>query len=118
MADAPQHLAFPLRFERDRQGRVRAATNPQRSTAEIADCVEVIVRSQQGDWLMLPTLGRPDLMFTTEPELQIAQLQDVIDEHEPDARAIVEREDIDPDDPHVLRLHVMWEMLIEEDTGA
>lgn len=113
MADlVPRHFAMPFRFERLRDGRSRAAYTEQGSTTEIADAVEAVVRTVAGERLTLPTFGRPELAFQSNAELARSQLAIAIDEGEPRARGIVEG-DFDPNDPAVLRLRAMFELLVE-----
>jgi hypothetical protein len=103
----PRHFALPFRFAGagDRQ----AATTEQDTVAEIADCVELTVRTVAGQRLTLPTFGRPEtLEFATDADLAAAQLEAAIDEAEPRARPIVEG-DYDPTDPAVLRLRALFQ---------
>lgn len=111
----PRHFAVPFRFERFRgMGRARAATTLQGTPAEIADCVELVIRTVSGERQTLPTFGRPDtLEFASSLELARVQLQQAIDDGEPRARAIVEG-DYDSTDPAVMRLRAMYELRLEE----
>lgn len=109
----PRHFAVPFRFETLRSGRARAATTLQDDPSEVADCVEVILRTTAGERASLPGFGRPDtLEFGIGVDLARAQLQTAIDESEPRARAIVEG-DYDPTDPGVMRLRAMYELTRE-----
>jgi hypothetical protein len=109
----PRHFSVPFRFEQLRTGRVRAASTLQETPEEVADCVELIVRTVAGERATLPGFGRPDsLEFGTGLDLARAQLQTAIDESEPRARAIVEG-DYDPNDPGVMRLRAMYELTWE-----
>jgi hypothetical protein len=106
----PRHFAIPFRFERTRDGRAHAATTLQGSEAEIADCVELVVRTRAGERSTLPGFGRPDrLEFSPSAELARSQLQLAIEDAEPRARPIVEG-DFDPTDPAVMRLRAMFEL--------
>lgn len=109
----PRHFTIPFRFETLRTGRARAASTEQDTPAEVADCVEVIIRTTAGERAQLPGFGRPDsLEFGTGVDLARAQLQTAIDESEPRARAVVEG-DYDPNDPGVMRLRAMYELTWE-----
>jgi hypothetical protein len=104
---------MPFRFEQLRTGRVRAVSTLQDTPAEVADCVEVIVRTVAGERATLPGFGRPDsLEFGLGAVHARAQLQTAIDESEPRARPIVEG-DYDEIDPGVLRLRAMYELTWE-----
>lgn len=106
----PRHFALPFRFVVDPMGGQGAATTVQDTTAEIADCVELAVRTVAGERLTLPSFGRPEaLEFTVEPDLARSQLQIAIDEAEPRARAIVDG-DYDPTDPATLRIRAMFQL--------
>lgn len=58
MARAP-HFAFPFRLH----GHAFAVTE-QDSPAEIADCVEAVLRTPQGTRMDAPAYGRPDETFS------------------------------------------------------
>jgi hypothetical protein len=109
----PRHFTIPFRFETLRTGRARAASTIQGTPSEVADCVEVIIRTVAGERQQLPGFGRPDtLEFGTGVDLARAQLQTAIDESEPRARGIVEG-DYDPNDTGVMRLRAMYELTWE-----
>lgn len=112
----PVHFALPFRFVRGAGGGVSAATHPEGSADEIADCVELALRTVQGQRTTLPTFGRPDLLeFSTQPEVAAALLQATIDEAEPRARGVVDGEH-DPHDPGVMRLTAMFALTYIEET--
>ena len=109
----PRHFAYPFRFEKLRTGQARVASTLQDTPEEVADAVEVIVRTTAGERATLPGFGRPDSLESgTGVDLARAQLQTAIDESEPRARAIVEG-DYDPNDPGVMRLRAMYELTWE-----
>lgn len=109
----PRHFAVPFRFAQDRTGRAQAATTRQDEPAEVADCVELIVRTTAGERATLPGFGHPDsLEFGVGVDLARAQLQAAIDESEPRVRSILEG-DYDPTDPGVIRLRAMYELTRE-----
>jgi hypothetical protein len=109
----PRHFAFPFRFETLRTGRTRAVSTEQDTPEEIADCVEVCIRTVAGERATLAGFGRPDtLEFGVSADLARAQLRTAIDEAEPRARPVVEG-DYDPTDPAVLRLRAMYELTKE-----
>jgi hypothetical protein len=102
MAELP-HFSQPFRLE----GHSIAVTE-QDSNADVADCVELTLRTVQGERRTLPAFGRPDtLVFTTDRDLAQAMIEQAIDDAEPRARAYVERED-DAADEGILRLRAMW----------
>jgi hypothetical protein len=109
------HFSLPFRVERDRAGRVIVPMTEQGSLAEIADCVELTVRTVRGERLTLPGFGRPDtLEFATDREIARAQLQDAIDEAEPRVRALVRAAERDPQDPGLLRLLAMYQLEVAQ----
>jgi hypothetical protein len=113
----PVHFALPFRYVRARGGGYAPATHPEGSTQEIADCVELALRTVQGQRTSLPNFGRPDtLEFSTDARLVAALLSATIDEAEPRARGVVQG-DHDPRDPGVMRLHAMFELTYIEEAG-
>jgi hypothetical protein len=81
----------------------------QDSLAEIGDCVELVVRFEQGDRRTLPGYGRPRaLAFTTDPDLARAQIQQAIDDAEPRVRALVAAA-YESEDPGLLRILTIYE---------
>jgi phage baseplate assembly protein W len=103
----PRHFAVPFRFERLRDGRARAATTAQGSTEEIADCVEIILRTVAGQRSTLQGFGRPDLEFGENAELMRSSLEAAVDQWEPRARPRVEG-GFDETDPAAVRLRAMF----------
>ena len=102
MTDLP-HWSLPPRLD----GRSFAVTE-QDSSDEIADCVELALRTVQGERRTLPEFGRPDFLeFTSDRDLAVAETQQTIEATEPRARTIIERDDRDADQG-VLRLRAMW----------
>lgn len=99
----PPHFAVPFRLERD-----HFAVNEQDTSDDVADCVEMTLRTVQGERRTLPSFGRPDVLeFTTDRDLAQASVQQAIDDAEPRARAYVERDDGEADEG-ILRLRAMW----------
>lgn len=108
MATNP-HFALPFRFERLRGGQQVIPVAEQDTVSEIGDCVEMAVRTEQGDRRTLPSFGRPQtLAFTLDRDLARAQVQQTIDDCEPRVQAYVARGQIDLDDPGALRLRAEW----------
>ena len=108
MTDLP-HFSQPFRFQRDALGAMSAAVTEQDTPDEIADCVEVTIRTAQGDRATLPEFGRPDtLEFALDRELAQAQLEQALNDAEPRADELVRAGDVDPNDPGVLRLRAMF----------
>jgi hypothetical protein len=114
----PLHFAVPFRFVRARAGGgLAAATNPEGSTEEIADCVEMALRTVQGQRTSLPTFGRPDsLEFANDPAVVAAGLAVTIDDAEPRARGVVDGEH-DPRDPGAMRIQAMFSLTYIEEAG-
>jgi phage baseplate assembly protein W len=105
----PRHFAVPFRFERLRDGRARAVTTAQDSTEEIADCVEVILRTVAGQRVTLHGFGRPDLEFGDNAELMRSAIEAAVDQWEPRARARAEG-GFDESDPAAVRLRAMFRL--------
>lgn len=104
----PQHFAIPFRF-----GPGGAATNPQDSPEEVADAVELTLRTVRGERTTLPDFGRPDEMeFSSDVELMRAQLVTAVDEAEPRARLYVEG-GYEDESPGMVRLRVMFSLITE-----
>ena len=102
MADHP-HFAMPFRLEGD-----HFAVNEQDTSDEVADCVELTLRTVQGERRTLPEFGRPDFLeFTSDRDLAVAETQQAIENAELRARAFLERDDSEADDG-ILRLRAMW----------
>lgn len=92
-----------------------AATHPEGSTEEIADCVELALRTVQGQRKTLPTFGRPDfIQFSTDPTIAAAAAGTTIDEAEPRARGVVQGE-FDSQDHGIMRLLAMFELTYIEE---
>jgi hypothetical protein len=108
------HLSLPFRFELLRGGQRAVPVTEQDSYDEIGDCVELTLRTEQGQRQNLPAFGRPQtLAFTQDRELARAQVQQTVDDAEPRVQAIVQQGDFDPADPGVLRLLTMYEIEVE-----
>lgn len=108
MADNP-HFSLPFRFERQMDGTYQVPVTEQDTLEEIGDCVELILRVEQGERGTLPGFGRPEMLrFTTDRDLARSMVQQAIDEYEPRAQASVTREDLDLNDEGVLRLLTMY----------
>jgi phage baseplate assembly protein W len=105
----PRHFAVPFRFERLRDGRVRPATTAQGTNEEIADCVELILRTVAGQRATLQGFGRPDLEFGDNAEVMRSALEAAIDQWEPRARAVAEGA-FDETDPAAVRLRAMFRL--------
>lgn len=91
----PQHFTLPFRFVPAPGSTTVAATNGQDSNADVAACVESLVRTMQGDRDALPTFGRPSLLFEIDQETIQTALQQAIDQHEPRVQSLI---DVDVDD--------------------
>lgn len=114
MADYP-HISLPFRYIWQAGGQ-RLAVTDEDSTDEVADCVELILRTEQGQRRPDPGFGRPaGLLFTTDPDLSASMVNEAVDEYEPRVQALVEAGDIDPEDEGLLRLRAMYELLTDQD---
>jgi phage baseplate assembly protein W len=114
MADFP-HISLPFRFEQA-GGPVVMAVTEEDSLDEIGDCVELILRTEHGQRRTLPGFGRPEqLLFMTDRELARSLVQAAVDEWEGRVQATVERADLDPNDPGLLRLRAMYELPAEHE---
>lgn len=112
-----QHFGLPFRFEQLRSGEQVIAVTEQDTTAEIADCVELTLRSEQGERRTLPSYGRPQMLaFTHDRDLAQSVIQQTILDAEPRVRALVEQAAIDPEDEGLLRLLAMWDLNVESET--
>lgn len=110
MAERP-HFSLPFRFERLSDGRQRVAVTEQDTADEIGDCVELTVRTVQGERGTLPDFGRPEtLEFIVDRNLARSLVQQSIDDAEPRVRAVVEAAPLDTQDPGLLRLRALYEM--------
>jgi hypothetical protein len=97
------HLGLPFRVE----GNAFAVTE-QDTADEVADCVELALRTVQGERRTLSSFGRPDhLEFISDRDLAQAEIEQTIEDAEPRARGYVERDDSQADQG-ILRLKAMW----------
>jgi len=102
MTDLP-HLSLPPRLDG-----THLAVTEQDTAAEVADCVELTLRTVQGERRTLPSFGRPDnLEFITNRDLAVAETQQTIEDNEPRAQGMVESDDSQADEG-ILRLKAMW----------
>lgn len=103
------HFGLPFRFDMMRGGRQAIAVTEQDEPLEIADCVELAVRTEQGQRRTMPAFGRPPaLVFLTDREMQRAAISQTIAENEPRAADVVHRHPIDWEDPGMQRLTADW----------
>jgi hypothetical protein len=108
VTDRP-HFSLPFRFELGRGGRQTIPVTEQDTPAEIGDCVELAVRTEQGQRRTLPPFGRPrHLAFLTDRDVMRAGIEQTIADNEPRAQALVHRAGIDWDDPGMQRLIADW----------
>jgi phage baseplate assembly protein W len=104
MADLP-HFALPFRFDTLRGGERAVPVTEQDTNEEIGDCVELTLRTEQGQRQTMPSFGRPEsLAFTSDRQLVQSQVQNTVDEHEPRVRAVVQQADLN-----------MYELNVEEE---
>jgi phage baseplate assembly protein W len=107
------HFGMPFRLQRH-----AFAVTEQDTAAEVADCVELTLRTVQGERRTLPEFGRPDFLeFTSDRELAVAETQQAIENAEPRARAMLERDD-DHAEEGILRLRAMWSFDEGDDEGG
>lgn len=85
---ARPHFALPLRFAGG-----RAVVVEQDTPADVAACVEVVLRTPAGHLEANPRFGAPDLAFTTGGP-DAAELVELVARHEPRAQLLA---DEDPD---------------------
>lgn len=112
MADNP-HFSMPFRLQGD-----HFAVTEQDTSAEVADCVELTLRTVQGERRTLPEFGRPDFLeFTSDRDLAVAETQQAIEAAEPRARVMLERDDGEADEG-ILRLRAMWGFDTDDDEGG
>lgn len=80
------HISLPFRFVPyvDQRGELRyeAAVNSQGSDAEVADCIEAILRYPVGYRLERPEFGTPDQLFKA-PGPDSAEIRRSVEEWEP-----------------------------------
>jgi hypothetical protein len=97
------HLGLPFRLDG-----IAFAVTEQDTSAEVADCVELALRTVQGDRRTLSSFGRPDnLEFISNRDLAQAEIEQTIEDAEPRAQGVVDRDDSQADEG-VLRLKAMW----------
>lgn len=82
----PLQMSYPLRFVNGLPVMVE-----QDSAQEIAECVEVILRYPAGSCVDLPEFGIPDPTFA-QNGLDLDVVRDVVEEWEPRAEAVLERD--------------------------
>lgn len=78
------HLAYPFHFGRDGS----AAVLEQDSIDEITQCVEVFLRTEEGQRVELPDYGIPGFVFVDEIDTEF--LTTMVEEWEPRARVLFE----------------------------
>lgn len=81
-------LRFPLRFTNGRTELVE-----QDSIEEIAQCVEIILRTPRGQRLDLPDFGIPDQAFR-ENGADLVALRSAIEQYEPRAAVVLEHDGV------------------------
>ena len=91
------HFTLPFAWSPSDAGGLGAAVAEQESIAEIAGCVEAIVRTVQGERTTLPEFGIPELEFNADAQLAAAALASAVLTFEPRADALVTGEP-DPTD--------------------
>lgn len=106
---APQHFTLPFAWRRQPDLTLAGASNDQDSVADVAACVEAIVRTMQGERDALPTFGRPALLFDTDEDAATTDLQQAIDAHEERVQALVEL-DVDDEDSALWHLKAMYQI--------
>lgn len=77
------HLAFPFRLERDGS----AAVLEQDTLDEVAQSVQVLLMTHEGERLEVPEYGVADLVFAAEPDLE--GISAAVEEWEPRAASRV-----------------------------
>jgi hypothetical protein len=103
------HLSLPFRFQRTPTGQRFFPVTEQDTLAEIGDCVELAIRTEQGERRTLPQFGRPrQLTFLTDHELIRTSVAQTIADNEPRARDLVRRTGGDWSDPGMQRLSADW----------
>jgi hypothetical protein len=109
------HFSLPFRFETWHGETVIPATE-QDGADELGDCVELALRTEQGQRRTLPGFGRPEtLAFMTDRELARSLVQQTIDDAEPRVKPFVQQAALDLADPGVARLLTMYESEVEEE---
>jgi len=108
------HFSLPFRFVGMRSGEQVIPTVEDGSLDELGDCVELTLRTEQGQRRTIPAFGRPQtLAFMTDRELARSVVQQAVDESEPRVAAYVQSADIDPADPGLHRILTMYEVEVE-----
>ena len=103
-----RHFSVPFRYVTTRRGGVEPAHEQEGTTMEIADCLELTIRTTQGQRTSLPSFGRPDtLEFSLNAAVSADLIAAAMDRAEPRARALVEG-DYNAWDPGVQRIRAMW----------
>ena len=92
MDDVP-HIGIPIQVLGGRFATVQQDTND-----EVAACVSVIVSFPVGSREEAPEFGVPDPAFQTRP-LDIAAVEEAVEEYEPRAAIEVSETPYDPHDP-------------------
>jgi len=83
------HFSLPFRWATP-----HAAVSEQDTQQEIAECCETIIRYPLGYRPELPDFGCAEVVFGMEP-LDVAGIQQALDQWEPRAQALVEEGDFD-----------------------
>jgi len=113
MTDQP-HFGIPFQFARARGGIKYVPVTEQDSIQEIGDCVELILRTVQGQRQTIPEFGRPEtLEFTADRELARVQTQAAVDLSEPRVQTVIYAPPVDPADQGLLRLMAMYDHVEE-----
>ena len=104
----PQHFTLPFTWAPQPNNTLAAATNAQDSIADVAACVEAVVRTMQGERDALPTFGRPALLFDSDQEAVKSSLQQAIDDAEPRVQALIDL-DLDTADEAYWHLRALYQ---------
>lgn len=108
------HFSLPFRFVQLRSGRQVIPMTEEGSLDELGDCVELCLRTEQGQRRTISTFGRPQsLAFMSDPELARSIVQQTVDDNEPRVAPFVQAQEYDPDDPGVMRLLAMYAAEVE-----
>ena len=115
MATPNPHFSLPFRFEFS-AGETVIPVNEEGTLDELGDCVELILRTEQGQRRKMPAFGRSEaLAFMTDRALARSLVQQAVDESEPRVSPLVQSADIDPADPGMHRILTMYEVEVETD---
>ena len=82
------HFAIPFKIGIVGHGTPTALVTEQDSSEEIMDCVEVILRYEQGYRIEKPTFGVPDQTFA-EPGPDPIRMNEAISQWEPRAETVI-----------------------------